>query len=377
MGTGMADTSHPSIDPGAAAGGGRVKARHRRGRYLRAASWAYAAVVIAALGLIHGAGDAWWGVPVLLFMPRWIFLAPVALLAALSGLRRCPWHWVPQAATAAVVAGPLMGASAAVHQLWERSPGGERVRIATFNLGLEPIRAGDLRRWIEGQNLDVICFQEGGTEGHRLRPELPEGWHLSPQGRLATRLHVDADLPPLPHDWKPGRFYTAHMERARLRTPSGRGFVVASVHLPTVREGIEGLPRAGGTTNMRRHTQWWGHEMARVLVALAGSSDVPVLIGGDFNMPSDDSTMAALRSSFRFAFEEAGWGYGYTRPARRPWVRIDHILTGPQWYVSACRVGPDFGSDHLPLLAEVVLPAPPSPSGPAGSVRPAGNPDAR
>ncbi len=51
---------------------------------------------------------------------------------------------------------------------------------------------------------------------------------------------------------------------------------------------------------------------------LAGSSDLPVIVGGDFNMPADDSTMAALRLSFRFAFEEAGWGYGYTRPSRSP-----------------------------------------------------------
>jgi vancomycin resistance protein VanJ len=354
----MPDPEDSSVDPAPIVG----EARPARGRYLLAASWAYAVVMLAVIGLIHGVGDSWWWVPVLLFMPRWLLLGPVGVLAVLSGLRGCPRHWVLQAATAAVVAGPLMGASAAVHQLWERPPLGERVRIATFNLGLRPILVGDLRRWIEAQKLDVICFQEGGTESDRLDPELPEGWHLSPKGHIATRLPVDAELPPLPHDWKPGRFYTAHMERVRLRTPSGRGFVVASVHLPTLREGIEGLLKTGGRAEMTRHTAWWGHEMARILAALATTSDVPLLIAGDFNMPADDSTMAALRSSFRFAFEEAGWGYGYTRPAQHPWVRIDHILTGPQWYVSSCRVGPDFGSDHLPVLAEVVLPGPP-PSG--------------
>lgn len=356
----MSETSQSSSEPAPAA---VTKGRPGRRRYLLAASWAYAVFMLAVLGLIHGVGDSWWPVLVLLFMPRWLFLAPVGLLAALSGFKRCPGHWVPQAATVAVVAGPLMGASAAIPQFWERAPAGDRVRIATFNLGLEPIRTGDLKRWIGRQKLDVVCFQEGGTEGHRLDPELPAGWRLSPKGHVATRLPVDADLPPLPHDWSPGRLYTAHMERVRLRTRSGRGFVVASVHLPTLREGIEGLLKAGGGAGMNRHTAWWGHEMARILAALAQSSDVPVLIAGDFNMPADDSTMAALRSSFRFAFEEAGWGYGYTRPARRPWVRIDHILTGPQWYVSACRVGPDFGSDHLPVVAEVVLPArPPVPN---------------
>jgi endonuclease/exonuclease/phosphatase family metal-dependent hydrolase len=103
------------------------------------------------------------------------------------------------------------------------------------------------------------------------------------------------------------------------------------------------------------HAAWWGREIERMLSALAEAHDLPMVVGGDFNMPSDDSTMAALRANFRFAFEDAGWGYGYTRPARLPWVRIDHILAGPEWYAVACRVGPDFGSDHLPVFAELEL----------------------
>jgi vancomycin resistance protein VanJ len=83
------------------------------------------------------------------------------------------------------------------------------------------------------------------------------------------------------------------------------------------------------------------------------------VMAGDFNMPADDSTMASLRSLFRFAFEDAGWGYGYTRPSAAPWFRIDHVVTSPEWRVARCRVGPDFGSDHLPLIAELVLPTAP------------------
>ena len=98
-----------------------------------------------------------------------------------------------------------------------------------------------------------------------------------------------------------------------------------------------------------------------MVAAIESGPDVPKLIAGDFNMPADESALASLRDEgrFRFAFEEAGWGFGYTRPTRTPWFRIDHILTSPEWVVRRCRVGPDFGSDHLPLVAEVVLPARP------------------
>ncbi len=330
--------------------------RARRGKWVLAATWAYALVVIGALALIHGIGDPWWGVPVLLMMPRWLFLGPVLALALLSGIRRCPGHWLTQTAIVAAVAGPLMGFRAAPGQFWEQPSAGETVRIATLNLGLKPIREDALERWIVAQNIDLICFQEGGTESDPIRPKLPKGWQFSPKGQIATRWPVVVYPPLLAHDWAPGRLYTAHLEQARLKTPGGRAFNVASVHLPTIREGIEGLFQSGDTAGLTRQTAWWGHEMARVLGAVLASSDAPVLIAGDFNMPADDSTLAALRANFRFAFEEAGWGYGYTRPARYPWVKIDHILTGPQWRVRACRVGPDVGSDHLPVLAELVLP---------------------
>jgi endonuclease/exonuclease/phosphatase family metal-dependent hydrolase len=146
------------------------------------------------------------------------------------------------------------------------------------------------------------------------------------------------------------------MEGWRLRAPSGREFVVASVHLPSPREGIKGFLERGETSGLTAHAAWWGREMGRLLSALLEERGVPLLIGGDFNMPPDASTFAAMLATFRSAFSEAGWGYGYTRPARFSWVRIDHILTTPDWSITECRVGPDFGSDHLPVVAEVCLP---------------------
>ena len=330
-----------------------------RGRWLLAASWSYAAAVLATLVLIRRAGDSYWAVTLLLFLPRWLFLAPAFALAAASAVRRCPRHWWLQGATAAVVAGPLMGFSFPARRPWASPPAGDRVRIATFNMGLEPIRLDDLRRWIEREGLDVVCFQEGGTDSPALRPSLPAGWRLSRGAFLATRLPVVAELPAFPQQSVGElRLHSSLMEGWRLRAPSGREFVVASVHLPSAREGIKGFLERGETSGLTSHPAWWGREMGRILSALLGERGVPLLVGGDFNMPPDDSTFAALLATFRSAFDEAGWGYGYTRPAQFSWVRIDHILTTPDWSITECRVGPDLGSDHLPVMAEVVLPKP-------------------
>src|SRR5689334_22585103 len=72
------------------------------------ATWTWAVVVLAALLLIHWIGDGWWGVAVLLFLPRWLFLVPFPVLALASGWAGRPRHWMLQGAVALVVAGPLM-----------------------------------------------------------------------------------------------------------------------------------------------------------------------------------------------------------------------------------------------------------------------------
>jgi hypothetical protein len=48
-------------------------------------------------------------------------------------------------------------------------------------------------------------------------------------------------------------------------------------------------------------------------------------------------------------------------------MRIDHVLATPEFTFTKCWVGPDVGSDHLPLLAEVILPNPADQAGPAAA----------
>ncbi|MFO0910891.1 MAG: endonuclease/exonuclease/phosphatase family protein [Isosphaeraceae bacterium] len=327
----------------------------RRGRVLLILSWVYAGLVLLLLLLVRWVGDAWWGVTPLLLSPRGVFLIPVAVLALVSGLRRCFTHWLIQGATALAVAGPFMGGNLPVWKLWERSPIGERVRVATFNLGMPPFPPLPVEDWLKQEKVDVVCFQEGSNAAPLYEALESLGWHLNRQKSIASKFRIVEELEPLQEEWAEGGRYSSRLHRARLETPGGRTIVVATVHLPTLRPGLQRLSQ-GDVDGLQLHVAWWGKEMSRVLSLLAKSSDAPTLIGGDFNMPSDDSTMAALRTYFNFAFEEAGWGFGYTRPAEVPWVRIDHLLASPEWGVTQCRVGPDLGSDHRPAVAEFVLP---------------------
>lgn len=320
-----------------------------------AATYAYALVVLACLALIRWVGDDWWAVTALLFTPRWLFLAPPSALALLAAWVKKPSLWLVQGATALVVAGPLMVLTVPMAQLRGPRLAGERFRVLTYNLGDHPFDARGLTALLERERIDLVCFQEEPREDPVLEAYFAHGWYRDRGKFVASRHPIVRELEPLPEAFLSEERYAAKLHGAFIRAPSGRELLLVSLHMPTLRPGLNRL-LAGNARGLQLHVEWWRHELDRVLTWLARAGDVPLVLAGDFNMPPDNSTMAALRTAYRFAFEEAGWGYGYTRPSRAPWFRIDHIATSPEWSVTRCRVGPDFGSDHLPLIAELRLP---------------------
>jgi endonuclease/exonuclease/phosphatase (EEP) superfamily protein YafD len=259
---------------------------------------------------------------------------------------------------AAVIAGPLMGLSLPIDRLWAPAVTGTRVRIMSLNRGTEPLDVDRLIALIEQERIDVICFQEVNYRlNRRLEAYLRErAWYRDRKGLLASRHPIVAELPPMPPESGSAFCSPVHVSRVRLRAPSGVEFGLVSAHMPTLRFGFYRFLEQD-VAGLEQHIAWWDRQAGRLAGALAEMQDVPLLVGGDFNVPPDHASMVALGSSYRFAFEGAGWGYGYTRPARYPWFRIDHILASPEWVFTRAWVGPDVGSDHLPLMAEAVLPA--------------------
>jgi endonuclease/exonuclease/phosphatase (EEP) superfamily protein YafD len=323
-------------------------------------TWTWAIVVLIALLLIRWVGDRWWGVTVLLFLPRWLFLAPLPVVVLASGVAGRPRHWMVQGVVALVIAGPLMLLSLPVHQLWAPPVGGTRVRIMTFNQGAYPLDEERMIRLIEQERIDLICFQEGSPGRNSVLQAYfsSRGWYRDrKQWFLASRYPIIAEMPPPPEEMLPDVRFPANLIRARIRAAPGVEFGLASVHMPTLRFGLYRF-LDHDVEGLERHVGWWDHELVRLVDGLSDMHDVPFLVGGDFNVPSDQCSMVALGESLRFAHEDSGWGYGYTRPSRYPWFRIDHILSSPEWVFTRCWVGPDLGSDHLPLIAEAVLPSP-------------------
>ncbi len=336
-----------------------VPGRRRGGRTLAFASL-YAVALLVALVVIRRMALGWWAVSTLIFMPRWLLLAPILPMAIGAARSRRAAVAAVVLLDATLVAGPVMGFAIPWDRLTGPAGSGPRVRIMTFNQGSGTLDVPRLVRYLERQEVDVLCFQEPGPNP-ALDAVLAEGWHVGRSRRIASRYPIAEDFGRSVDVNRSDERYTMILYLARLRHPDGFDFLVGSAHLPAPRRGFNRL-RAGDVEGFRRHLAWWDEEAARMVAKLDEAGGLPLLVGGDFNMPADYAAMAAIRQMYPSAFEAAGWGYGYTRPTGVPWVRIDHILGSRHWAFARAWIGPDLGSDHLPAIAEATLRA----AGPGG-----------
>lgn len=337
--------------------------RWPQGRGVLIATWGFVAVLLLGLTLMRWWGDLWWPGTLLLYMPRGLWLFPLLALA-LWNIRPRLWSlWAVHAALGVVILGPLM----AFHVPWGRllgddPEGGTRLRVMTLNRLDDELNDERLIALIEHEGIDLICFQEGKRDRESQNPKLgayfAKGWHWDRSGFIVSRLPIVAEGsrldPPYP---EPG-FWGVRLAWVDLKTDSGAVFRLADVHMPTMATGFQWLFQ-GDFARLDRYQFWRRQQVSEILEHVVGGSRLPTLLAGDFNTPAESPLLDPLRLIFRFGHEEAGLGYGYTRPAVFPWIQIDQILATSEWTFTRCWVGPDVNSDHLPLVAEVVLnPAP-------------------
>jgi endonuclease/exonuclease/phosphatase family metal-dependent hydrolase len=231
----------------------------------------------------------------------------------------------------------------------------------TFNRGGLQTEPEQFLRYIDRHKIDVICFQEVPRRGDPLEDRLKaRGWQIDSHHVIASKYPIESEPPRAPEENLDLHRYTGSLYRAQIKGPEGREFIVASLHMPTLRPCISYLLKADFSA-CRALLDWWDSEMARMFAVSSEAESLPTLVAGDFNQGPEASRLLALRGSgeWRSAFDEAGLGWGYTRPVGCAWTRIDHVMVGPDWTISACWLGPDFGSDHRSLIAEVGLPASP------------------
>ncbi len=320
-------------------------------------SIAYLIIILILWLVLVFAGDRWWPATLLLFGPRWIFALPLVFLAPLALLQQRKLL-LPLGLAFVIVFWPLMGLK--VSFPIGSKTANRAVRVLTCNTenGNAQQRAVDLAQTLSA---DIVALQEY-RDDKPLKP--PLGWQMIRQGELVVlsrfplrELQTIKALHP-PHKYP--RFCA--LLAAVTTTDGVVGF--CAVHLPSPRYGLQHvldlhtgvrISKAGLLRNETAHRRQVAWDLQRLVTAVP----LPVIVAGDFNMPAESSIYRENLAGYTNAFSATGFGYGYTVQSHlrgvRLSARIDHILTNDRIKPLSCKVGPDIGSDHLPVIGDFVI----------------------
>ncbi|MBA2682020.1 MAG: endonuclease/exonuclease/phosphatase family protein, partial [Ktedonobacteraceae bacterium] len=318
--------------------------------------------LLLVLTLSNAAGpEGWWLGSFNLYLPQWLWALPTVLILPLTfGFAR-KWVWVPLLALLWVL-GPIMGFCWhwGLPVLPEAVPArvpGVRLRVMTYNVKGGRHDGAAIVRDIRTFHPDLIQFQDSedvlkGPVGQALA-----GWNIRVSGQyVVASLSPISELEPRDISYVGGSPH--HCVRYLLqlgKTP----VAVYNVHLLSPRLGLVSVRhrQIGGIVG---NTESRLQEAAR-LAGYVQAETGPTVVTGDLNAPVQAIVCRGLfAAGLRDAFSESGYGYGYSYGAFTPighsYVRIDHILASRQWQFSNCWVGNEIGSEHCPVIADLVLP---------------------
>lgn len=139
--------------------------------------------------------------------------------------------------------------------------------------------------------------------------------------------------------------------------PLAEGPPVVSVELPVGRAGCllmaaHPQPPIAADWSARRDAQ------LAAIGDLAATEARPVIVAGDLNATPWSHGFRQLVRLRGLGDSAVGHGVQATWNARRwvPRIPIDHVVVSPEVRVISRRVGPDVGSDHLPIEATLAIP---------------------
>jgi endonuclease/exonuclease/phosphatase (EEP) superfamily protein YafD len=300
------------------------------------------AVPALPLALAPWGAGLHWTIDLLACFPvqAMLWLAAAALLLAAGRRPR-----------AALVCGlGAVAAAASVLPLWLGNPpaataGAKPLRVMTINLLRENERADAVLDLVRREAPDLLfCSEVTPAWWQALAPvltELPHHCHRADPGwfgvALFSRLPLyGAEVIPLGYAWAPAIRATLRVEQ----TPIG----VLGIH----------PPRPG---DRRR-----GEERDRALAALPAELQAlprARLVLGDCNATPWNHAFGQLLAATGLQLATIG-GWRATWPTRLWWplqIPIDHVLCSPGIGAAATRLGPDIGSDHLPVIVDLLVPA--------------------
>lgn len=319
------------------------------------------AAVLSGLGLgavalgLRVLGDRWWIGTVALFLGRWPWLLPVGPLG-LMALASRRLRTIGLTAVALVIGlFGIMDLSLGLGRWMPIAAELTRIRVVTFNMAGRADVAARLPSLIAASAADVLAIQECAPEvGPGLFAAIGYRVERGPSTCLVSRWPI-VSVAEQPAETVRDAGGSGWVTRYRIEGPAG-GFDLTNVHLDTPRDGFEAMlqGRSNGPALVRRGIVLREIESRRAR-RWVDQGEGPRLVVGDFNTPVESVIFRTYWGDLVEAFDRAGFGFGFTRYNGWIRLRIDHILAGPGLRPVRAEVLPDYGSDHRPMMADLVV----------------------
>jgi len=262
---------------------------------------------------------------------------------------------VPLLLAGALILGPVLGLETGWKALISGGASEASIRVVSFNAGGGDLLIRTPANLLGDWQADIVAFQECGRTFATALEQIP-GWHFDHRSGLCLMSRFEI-------------LEVMEMERESLEFAGGAGVVatyrlgpeeapiyLTNLHLETPRAGFE-LIRSGrlgqGIKKVREKSLLRTIELRRA-GAWADFFEGPHIVTGDFNTPPESRSYREAWGDWQNTFSTVGRGFGGTRLNGWIRVRIDHILGSDDWKVLDAWLEKDVGSDHLPIVAELV-----------------------
>jgi vancomycin resistance protein VanJ len=328
-------------------------------------AYGYPAVLVAIALCLRYVGESHWVTTLGLFLPRVGFALPLPFIALGLWIIRRRALLLSQLVALLVLLFPLMG-------LVVPWPTGEKqgqpaLRLLSFNVDSGYVGYGAVCERIFEQAPDVVLIQEAGGDQAELVKILSSRYphvQASTQFVIASRHRIIETAEPekIPYydRQRSARFvrysldtsigvvalYNVHpiSPRGVLQLNRGR----AALHLLRTGELFAGDPAGDVGYNAGLRAQQIEH-----VARMAAKEKHPVVVAGDLNLPGLSATLARHLGGYADGFRAAGSGFGYTFPAKFPFLRLDRIFASDALRVTGFEVGCKGLSDHFCVVADL------------------------
>ena len=264
---------------------------------------------------------------------------------------------MPLLAAALIIFGPIMGICLPLTK--DKGMPGPVFRVLTCNLQTGDYNAAALSTLIRECGADIVALQECTPE---LKIDLPKEWQTVQDGELAILSRYPLQKSGVKQAFHPPHQWPRTTLLQCIVSVPWRKLDFNTVHLPSPRYGLQTILARTTLFSLSRkdlliEETAYRRRVSQEMQQAVSLSSLPVIVAGDFNMPADSTIYREVWGRYLNAFSEKGTGYGRTvfesMRGIKVGVRIDHILAGNGLGIRVCETGPDVGSDHLPLIADI------------------------